>query len=81
MTIVEQIIETMREKYGHERRVWEMDRGMVSEKKLEQLREWKALYLVGTPKSMLRKLERALLEENWTRMENGVEVKTCACGW
>jgi len=78
VTTVEEIVETMRAKYGHERRVWVMDRGMVSEENLEQLRRWNALYLVGTPKSMLKKFEREMLEDNWTRMENGVEVKLCA---
>jgi transposase len=77
VTTVEEIIETMREKYGHERRVWVMDRGMVSEENLEQLRAWNASYLVGTPKSMLREFERELLEENWTALPNGVEVKLC----
>jgi len=77
VTTVEGIIETMREKYGHERRVWVMDRGMVSEGILEQLREWNAQYLVATPKSMMRKFERELLDDNWSKMENGVEVKLC----
>ena len=34
--------------------------------------------LLGAPKSMLKQFERQLLEEDWTRMENGVEVKVCA---
>jgi len=49
VTTVEEVIEALRLKYGHERRIWVMDRGMVSEEHLEQLREWSALYLVGTP--------------------------------
>jgi transposase len=77
VTTVEEIIETMREKYGHERRVWVMDRGMVSEENLEQLRAWNASYLVGTPKSMLKHFERELLDEEWTALPNGVEVKLC----
>jgi transposase len=78
VTTMEEVIETMRIKYGHERRIWVMDRGMVSEENLEQLREWEALYLVGTPKSMLKTFERQLLDENdWSRIENGVEVKLC----
>jgi len=78
VTTVEEVIETLRLKYGHERRIWVMDRGMVSEENLEQLREWNALYLVGTPKSMLKDFERELLDENdWSRIENGVEVKLC----
>jgi transposase len=78
VTTVEEVIETLRLKYGHERRIWVMDRGMVSEEHLDQLRQWNALYLVGTPKSMLRAFERELLDENdWARIENGVEVKLC----
>jgi transposase len=77
VTTVEEIVETMREKYGHERRVWVMDRGMVSEDNLEDLRKCGAVYLVATPKSMLKKFERELLGENWERIESGVEVKIC----
>ena len=33
------------------------------------------LYLVGTPRTLLRKVEAQLLEENWTRVREGVEVK------
>jgi transposase len=51
---------------------------MVSEEILEQLRQWKASYLVGTPKSMLKSFERELLDESdWARVVNGVEVKLC----
>ncbi len=74
---LEEIVETMREKYGHERRVWVMDRGMVSEDNLDEMRKLGASYLVGTPKSMLRKFERELLEEGWEHVEADVEVKIC----
>ncbi|GAG19144.1 unnamed protein product, partial [marine sediment metagenome] len=77
VTTVEEIVEVMRTKYGHERRVWVMDRGMVSEDNLEQLRRCGASYLVATPKSMLRRFERELLEENWESVESGVDVKIC----
>jgi transposase len=55
-----------------------MDRGMVSEDNLELMRKKKMKYLVGTPKSMLKKFERELLESNWEEVESGVEVKLCA---
>jgi transposase len=42
------------------------------------LREAGASYLVGTPKSMLKQFERALLEESdWEKIATGVEVKLC----
>jgi transposase len=79
VTTVDEIVEVMREKYGHERRVWVMDRGMVSEDNLEDLRAAKASYLVATPKAMLRKFERALVDEaDWEKIESGVDVKLCA---
>jgi transposase len=79
VTTVEEIVETMREKYGQERRVWVMDRGMVSEENIEMLREVGASWLVGTPKTMLKKFEQELLDEcDWSKIESGVEVKLCA---
>jgi len=78
VTTVEEIVARMREKYGHERRVWVMDRGMVSEDNLEDLRAAGASYLVATPKSMLKKFERALLDDDWEHVAADVEVKICA---
>jgi transposase len=79
VTTVEEIVETMREKYGRERRTWVMDRGMVSEENLDMLREVGASWLVGTAKAMLKKFERELLEErDWSKIEPGLEVKLCA---
>lgn len=75
VTTVEEIVETMRAKYGHERRTWVMDRGMVSEDNLDMLREARASYLVGTPKSMLRQFEKDLLEQDWNQVQHDVEVK------
>ena len=78
VTTVEEIVETMREKYGQERRTWVMDRGMVSEENIDRLRQLGASWLVGTPKAMLRRFERALLDEaDWSKIEPGVEVKLC----
>ncbi len=75
VTTVEEIVEMMRNKYGHERRTWVMDRGMVSEDNLEMLREAEACYLVGTPKSMLKHFEQDLLDQDWEQVEAGVEIK------
>lgn len=80
VTTVEEMIETMREKYGQERRTWVMDRGMVSEDNLDELRRAEASWLVGTPKAMLRRFEREIVDEtDWTKISTGgVEVKLCA---
>jgi transposase len=77
-TTVEEVVELMEGKYGKARRVWVMDRGMVSEDNLESLRAKGAHYLVGTPRGMLRKFERQLIEAGWQEVAPGVQVKLCA---
>jgi transposase len=64
--------------YGKASRIWVFDRGVASERNLETLRRSGGLYLVGTPRTLLRKVEAALLEENWTRVREGIEVKRVA---
>lgn len=79
VTTVEEIVQMMEGKYGAARRVWVMDRGMVSEKNIAFLRQRKALYIVGTPKSELRHFEAALLEkENWSEVSEGLEARLVA---
>jgi transposase len=69
----------METKYGLAERIWVMDRGMVSEANIAFLRERKARYLVGTPKSWLRHHEAALLEQSdWKEVQDGLEVRLVA---
>jgi transposase len=76
VTTVEEIVGQMEERFGQAERIWVMDRGMVSEANIAFLRERKALYIVGTPKSQLRFYEAQLAEkENWVEVENGVETR------
>jgi transposase len=72
---VEEIVLAMEKKYGRARRVWVMDRGMVSEDNLAFLRSRGGEYLVGTPKAMLRRFEEHLLDKGWHEVQEGVEVK------
>ena len=64
--------------YGKASRIWVFDRGVASERNLDTLRRSEGLYLVGTPRTLLRKVEAALLEENWTSVREGIEVKRVA---
>jgi transposase len=76
VTTVEEIVRKMEERFGQAERIWVMDRGMVSEANIAFLRERKALYIVGTPKSQLRAYEEQLAEkENWVEVETGVEAR------
>jgi transposase len=72
---VEQIVEAMESKYGRARRIWVMDRGMVSDANLAYLRSRGGSYLVGTPKAMLRQFEQHLMGKDWHEVQEGVEVK------
>jgi len=76
VTTVEEMVELMEKKYGQARRIWVLDRGMISEENIDFLRTRQAYYLVGTPKSRLKKFQAHLLEqENWAQVQAGVEVK------
>jgi transposase len=77
VTTVEHIVETMEERYGKSDRIWVMDRGMVSEENIDFLLDGERRYILGTPKSMLEQFEAELLEEDWTTIRDGVEVKLC----
>jgi transposase len=77
VTTTQEMVQSMEAKYGKANRVWVMDRGMVSEDNLEYLRSTGARYLVGTPKSFLKKFEHQLLEQNWGKVQPGVDVKLC----
>jgi transposase len=75
---VETIVEKMEKQYGKADRIWVMDRGMVSEKNLEMLRQSGRRYIIGTPKSSMKKMEKDILKQSdWQTIRDGVEVKLC----
>ena len=76
-TTMEEIVETMERRYGCSNRIWVMDRGMISEEHIEFLQQHGRRYLVGTPKSALKKFEQELLCEDWETVREGLEVKKC----
>jgi hypothetical protein len=63
--------------YGKARRIWVMDRGIPTEAVLEEMRraDPPVLYLVGTPKGRLTRLEKALVVKPWQEARDGVQVK------
>lgn len=77
VTTTQEMVGILEAKYGKANRVWVMDRGMVSEANLTYLRSAGARYLVGTPKSLLKKFEPELLEQSWEKIQAGVEIKLC----
>ena len=75
VTSLEAVVRMVERKYGRARRVWVFDRGIVSEANLAMLRKRGGHYLVGTPRSQLKKFERELLGEDWRQVRADVEVK------
>ncbi|HEX4287014.1 MAG TPA: IS1634 family transposase [Terracidiphilus sp.] len=78
VTSVQEIVTTMESRHGRADRVWVMDRGMVSAANIEFLKEGNRRYVVGTPKTLLRKYEKQLIASDWNTVHEGLEVKLCA---
>ena len=79
VTTVQEIVGTMETRYGSAQRVWVMDRGMASAANIEWLQQEGRRYLIGTPKSDLRKWSQQLADErDWTKVRDGIEAKLCA---
>src|SRR5438132_279800 len=78
VTTVEQIVAQMEARFGAAQRIWVMDRGMTSADNVHWLRETGRRYLVGTPKSELRKWAREVAAaDDWRQVRDGVEAKQC----
>ena len=75
VTTLKEVFDSLERKYGKAERVWVFDRGIVSEENLSVLRERNARYLVGTPRSALKKHEEKLLEKDWSQISGEVSVR------
>ncbi len=76
-TTVKKIVVTMEHRYGTANRVWAMDRGMISAKNIEFLKDNNRKYIIGAPKSELKHFEKELLSKDWNQIEEGLEVQYC----
>jgi len=76
-TTVQHIVETMERRYGMADRIWVMDRGMISEENIAFLKQNNRRYIIGTPKSLLKKFEQQLLAQDWHTIQPGLEVQSC----
>src|SRR6184192_533847 len=78
VSTMETILRMVERKYGKARRIWVMDRGIVSEENLAAIRQRGGQYLVGTPRSQMKQFEAELLKADWTQVRPEVEVKKVA---
>jgi transposase len=79
-TTLQEIVTRMEALYGPQGRIWVLDRGMVSEASLAWLRERGSRYIVGTPRSRLKRFARALRHGDWQALRAGLEVQRCPDG-
>src|ERR1700723_3639611 len=78
VSTMESILRMVERKYGKARRIWVMDRGIVSEENLVAIRKRGGQYLVGTPRRQMKRFEAELLKDDWTQVRADVEVKQIA---
>jgi transposase len=77
VTTLEEIVETMEGRYGKSDRIWVVDRGMISQDNMGYLRQDGRRYIVGTPRPMLKRFEKELLDGGWDAIREGLEMKRC----
>jgi transposase len=77
-TTLPQFLAKIESLYGKARRVWVMDRGVPTEAVLTQMRKDGVAYLVGTPRRLLSRMEKDLVEKPWEQVHEGVQVKLLA---
>jgi transposase len=77
---VQSIVATMEARHGALGRVWISDRGMASAENLQWLRETGRRYIIGAPKSELKKFASDLAATSgWRSIREGIEVKLARC--
>lgn len=77
---VQTIVTTMEARHGAVGRVWIADRGMASKDNLAWLRATGRRYIIGAPKSELKRFAGELAAAaGWREVRDGVEVKLARC--
>src|SRR5436189_6380501 len=78
VSTMETILRMVERTSGKARRIWVMDRGIVSEENLAAIRQRGGQYLVGTPRSPTKQFEAELLKADSTQGRPDVSVTTVA---
>jgi len=74
-TTLTAFLEKIQSMYGKARRVWVMDRGIPTEATLADMRRDEVAYLVGTPRTLLNKLEKDLRHKPWEKVHDDMAVR------
>jgi len=74
-TTLREFLAKIERMYGKARRTWVMDRGIPTEATLREMRQAGTQYLVGTPRSMLGKLDQQFADKPWHQVHESMQVK------
>jgi transposase len=78
VSTVQQMVESMEERFGKANRVWVMDRGMVSAENIAWLNSTGRRYVIGTARSELGRFAKQIAEKtDWHQIREDIEVKIC----
>jgi transposase len=78
VTTVQQMVESMEDRFGKVNRVWVMDRGMVSAENIAWLNSTGRRYVIGTARSELGRFAKQIAEKtDWHQIREDIEVKIC----
>ena len=78
VTTVLEIVAGKEARFGKAKRVWVMDRGMVSAENVASLNETGRRYVIGTARSELRRWSRQFADtSDWRQIREDVQVKLC----
>ncbi len=72
------LVTAVEKRFGKSRRVWVMDRGMISKKNLAFLSRPQRRYLIALRRSTLAKFHTELTQGQWQRLEDNEEVEVQA---
>lgn len=78
VTTVQQIVESMEDRFGKVNRVWVMDRGMVSAQNIAWLNATGHRYVIGTARAELGRFAKQIADRtDWRQIREDIEVKIC----
>jgi transposase len=78
VTTVQQIVQSMEDRFGKVNRVWVMDRGMVSAENIAWFSSPGRRYVIGTARAELGRFAKQLAEKtDWRQIREDIEVKIC----
>jgi transposase len=75
---VARLVTDVEKRFGKSRRVWVMDRGMISKKNLAFLSRPQRRYLIALRRTTLAKFQRELEHVGWQQLEDNDEVEVKA---